>query len=344
MKLMSDKPESKIPAPERLLNLSVYLLERKRPASLREIFSEVEGYDPSKDHDSNRRMFIRDRETLRGLDIETLMEKTTDPATGAETEGYRIDPADFYMERVTFSDAEVEALSRLGARLGKTGAAPLRELEWAVAKAISSGGRRSAAGSFVETVLLNFEPGEDSAKVEAVQTAISERRGLEIKYRAPGTQKGSSRGVDPYGLFLRRGQWYVVGKCHLRGGARMFRLDRLEIEGGALSAARHFDIPANFSLEEYVKRRAPWEFGDERPADVSIRFHPDFFWQARNAWGDLDSVSFDENSRTMRLRSVNEQALFGWLLGFAAGAELLSPRPARERFAAVLKKIIENAG
>jgi proteasome accessory factor B len=340
---MTEKPEPKIPAPERLLNLSVYLLEKKKPVSLREIFSEIEGYDPSKDHDSNRRMFIRDRETLRGLDIEILMEKTSDPVTGADTEGYRIDPGVFYMERVTFSDAEVEALSRLGARLGKSGAAPLRELEWAVAKAISSGGRRSAAGAPFETVLLNFEPGEDSAKVEAVQSAISERRGLEIRYRTPGSTKGSARKVDPYGLFLRRGQWYMVGKCHLRGDARMFRLDRLEIAGGARAEARRFDIPPDFSLEDYVKRRAPWEFGDERPSDVSIRFHPDFFWQARNAWGDLDSVSFNEESLTMRLKSVNEQALFGWLLGFADGAELVSPRPARERFAAVLKQIIGNA-
>jgi predicted DNA-binding transcriptional regulator YafY len=33
--------------------------------------------------------------------------------------------------------------------------------------------------------------------------------------------------VDPYGVMHREGYWYAVGHCHLRGGMRLFRLDRV---------------------------------------------------------------------------------------------------------------------
>jgi predicted DNA-binding transcriptional regulator YafY len=36
------------------------------------------------------------------------------------------------------------------------------------------------------------------------------------------------RSVDPVGFFGGSDGWYLVGWCHLRRAARMFRLDRIE--------------------------------------------------------------------------------------------------------------------
>jgi predicted DNA-binding transcriptional regulator YafY len=49
---------------------------------------------------------------------------------------------------------------------------------------------------------------------------------VRLRYRS-GWSRETEREVDPYGVMHREGYWYTVGHCHLRGGMRLFRLDRV---------------------------------------------------------------------------------------------------------------------
>jgi predicted DNA-binding transcriptional regulator YafY len=70
------------------------------------------------------------------------------------------------------------------------------------------------------------------------------------------------REVDPYGVMHRVGYWYAVGHCHLRGGMRLFRLDRvLEVKmleetfvrpAGLDSSAALLSAVANTQGEEWL--------------------------------------------------------------------------------------------
>jgi len=338
----------RIPTEERLLNLSVFLLSASKPQTLRAIIAQVEGYDRAKDFESNRRMFIRDRKSLADLDIPIRLTKGIDPATGYETEAYTIDPRDFYLPEIRFTDEEAAALAALGRRLsGAKSTPPLRELDWALAKITSAGIRPAAGTPASDNLLLQFDRPDaptDPSLIAAAQEAVAEKRRLRLKYLSPTAGRVIERRVDPYGIFLRRGFWYLYGYCHLRKETRLFRMDRIElIEMPESGAGPEFDPPPGFSIEKQARRRAPWEFGDERPATAEIRFHPDAFWQVQNAWGDLESVSFDEKSLTMTVRAVNETALLSWTLEFADRAEILSPPALRGKIAAILKDIIADA-
>ncbi|MBE3597815.1 MAG: WYL domain-containing protein [Limnochordaceae bacterium] len=57
--------------------------------------------------------------------------------------------------------------------------------------------------------------------------ALRERRQLRIWYHVPTTGHSTERTVDLYGLACVRGRWYAPAHCHLRGGLRSFRLDRV---------------------------------------------------------------------------------------------------------------------
>ena len=53
-------------------------------------------------------------------------------------------------------------------------------------------------------------------------------RGRRVRLRySSGLSRETKREVDPYGVMHREGYWYAVGHCHLRGGMRLFRLDRV---------------------------------------------------------------------------------------------------------------------
>ncbi|MFA6450793.1 MAG: WYL domain-containing protein [bacterium] len=342
------KQKHKIPTVERLINLSVFLLNEKKPQTLRSIVDQVDGFEKDKDFEANRRMFIRDKKALAELGIPVRLAKTTDPLTGYETEAYKINPQDFYLPTILFSEREVGALSELGRRIsGGAGAPPMRELEWALAKIASAAGRPAPGASPGEPVLLQLDRPESAADPEllaALQDAVAERRTVKLRHRA-SAGRSVDRRVDPYGLFLRRGFWYLYGYCRLRKDPRLFRLDRLELlDAPQAGGAPDFEPPAGFSIEEQSRRRAPWEFGDERPTIAGIRFHPDLFWQIRNVWGDLPSVSLNENDYSMAVKSVNNYALISWVLEFADRAEIVSPPALRAKMAETLKGILADAG
>ena len=343
------KTANKIPTVERLINLSVFLLNAKKPRTLRSIIEQVAGYESEKDYESNRRMFIRDKKALGDLGIVIRLAKTDAPLTGYETEAYKIDPRDFYLPTILFSESEVAALIELGRRLsGVTGASPMRELGWALTKIASAAGRPAAGARPAEPVLLQLvrtEPTADPALLTALQDAVVERRAVKLRYNSTSRPRPVDRRVDPYGLFLRRGYWYLYAYCRLRKAPRSFRLDHLELlDTPEPGGGPDFELPAGFSIEKEASRRAPWEFGDERPTTAVIKFHPDVFWQIRNSWGDLDSISLNENECSMTVKSVNNDALISWTLEFADRAEIVSPPALRSKIAGILKGILADAG
>ncbi len=61
-----------------------------------------------------------------------------------------------------------------------------------------------------------------------MSTAALERYRVRLRYQA-ANQDVSEREFDCYGLAWRGGCWYAVGHCHLRGGLRSFRLDRIQL-------------------------------------------------------------------------------------------------------------------
>jgi len=92
------------------------------------------------------------------------------------------------------------------------------------------------------------EPAPAGATVLTLSTAARQGRRVGLRYRSWRGEE-SERDLDPYGLVYRAGRWYVVGWCHLRGGVRVFRLDRVL---AADLRPLTFTPPAGFDSVEYV--------------------------------------------------------------------------------------------
>lgn len=80
----------------------------------------------------------------------------------------------------------------------------------------------------------------------ALSAAAQARQRVQLDYRSARGEP-SRRQFDAYGVAFRGGRWYTVGHCHLRGGLRSFRLDRvLAVQPLPASFGRpgHFDALA----------------------------------------------------------------------------------------------------
>lgn len=134
-------------------------------------------------------------------------------------------------------------------------------------------------------------------------------------------QEVTERLVNPYALALQWGNWYLVGHCHLRGGLRTFRVDRIQqVE----PTGETFEVPSNFSARDYLLRMA-----DERPATcyrVAVRFDPEvahLIRERREEWQELTehadggvTLAFDASDLAWPCR---------WVLTYQDKAIVLSP-------------------
>ena len=182
--------------------------------------------------------------------------------------GYELPPLMF-----TADEALALCLSLLAARRLGLGV-PSVDTEGALAKVERAlpPGLRDQVRAVQETLSWDgSEPRTTPASevVAAFSQAARRGRRLRVRYRSRQGEE-TVRGFDPYGLVYRGGYWYAAGHCHLRGGLRVFRLDRV---AGVELCEETFEPPPGFDALEHVLHSlatAPGEWEVEVLLETSI--------------------------------------------------------------------------
>ncbi len=92
-----------------------------------------------------------------------------------------------------------------------------------------------------------YAPDAGAPFLTSVADAVWESRALDIRYRRWKEPTDVDRRIEPYGLVLKAGRWYVVAGP----GPRTFRVDQiLELT----STGEEFAIPRDFDLPVYWQR------------------------------------------------------------------------------------------
>ena len=75
---------------------------------------------------------------------------------------------------------------------------------------------------------VDIELGDAAASaLDDLRAASELREQVEITYYAFGRDDSSVRVIEPAGVFITGGQWYVSAWCHLARDERLFRVDRI---------------------------------------------------------------------------------------------------------------------
>jgi predicted DNA-binding transcriptional regulator YafY len=164
--------------------------------------------------------------------------------------------AGFKLPPMMFTDDEALALSvgLLAARhLGLSdSAAAIASAQAKLERVLPQALRRHvrAVDESVTLELSRVASPADNAAFATIAEAAQARRRVHMAYRS-GKGETSERDFDPYGLLLRGGQWYVAGACHLRGGLRSFRLDRVT---GVRMLDTGFERPPGFDVARHLSQ------------------------------------------------------------------------------------------
>jgi len=307
---------------ERLTNLLALLLETPMPLSLVEIAGELDGQYPD-EHSARRAAFERDKASLRdiGVPIETEM---VDGGEYAGQTRYRIDRGAYELDDLDLDADEMRALQVAVAAV-RTGSSTAQDAIWKLGGAI--GGEHPSVSAVLP----------DRPELPVIRSAVAQRSSIEFSYR------GASRRVDPWGVLLRGGFWYVVGHDHVRDAKRTFRVDRFDGgaaaiavgEPGAFHRPDSFDPRTAFPSDPKQIGHAPDDGVDARVLIDGLRAGA----VERELGSDRVVERLDNGDIEVIVPATNVDAFRSWVLGLLEHAVVLGPPDIRDDIVAWLRAV-----
>jgi proteasome accessory factor B len=310
---------------ERLLNLVAALLDTERALSAEEIRHRVEGYGGTADA-AFRRSFERDKDELRTMGIPVTVENV--PGQDPPVLGYRIRRRDYVGADPDLSPDELAAL-HLATGLVRLGDADTSSAFWKMGGVPTDDTDPDDARGAPRVAV----PGDDN--LAPLFSAAAERRTARFRYH------DVDREVEPFRVAFTRGHWYVTGYDRVRGGERLYRVDRIHgrVELGPPDA---FVVPPDARVE--VALRA-WELGDGESIEARLRVDADQAVWARHDLGpDAHVATHADGSMEFALHVRNPDAFRSYALTFLDHAVVVSPPALRDDLIAWARSLVGPDG
>ena len=290
---------------ERLINLTLALLSSKRYLTKSEIFKNVAGYSGSAE--TMERMFERDKDDLRNLGVRIEV-RALDPLF-EDDQGYLIDSKTFQINPNDFSKEEILLLT-MAANLWH-GSALQHDSKAALLKIQSLDGL--VATNTVTSPVV--EDSEDSKKLLLIFDAVERCVSLEFEY------KGIVRQVKPYGIYTRRGFWYLAAQEN--DVVKSFKVIRIGEQIKVTSKSQGFTKPAEFKLSTFIEGlNAP----TTSKAEVRIRKNQALALRKRYKVEEIDS-DWDQ----VFIDYIFEEDLIESLLWYGSNVVVISPKTIRDQ-------------
>jgi predicted DNA-binding transcriptional regulator YafY len=253
--------------------------------------------------------------------------------------GYRL--LDGYRVRLNgLSSTEAEALFLAGLTrqavdmgLGPAAAGARKKLLAALPETMRSGAMRAR---FHLDAPAWFAEGETLAHLPIVADAVWNERPIRMRYRSREAEK--RRRVEPLGIVLKGGAWYLVARSG--GGMRTYRISRI-LDLDVLDG--RFEYPEAFDLDAYWTESTRRYEAGLHPNRAELRLSPwalevmDEFLPPYVRTGAVISQEADERGWrrvTLSVGSVAHAAME--ILRFGANAEVIGPPELRAQMAEVV--------
>lgn len=307
---------------ERLTNLLALLLETLEPLSLVEVAGELEAQYPE-GIQARRAAFERDKSALReiGIPIETSI------VEGGQYAGqtrYRIDRSAYELADLDLEPEEMRALQVAVAAV-HTGSSLGQDAIWKL------------GGDLVERSVAVSAQLPDRPELPTIRAAVAARSPISFTY------SDERRTVEPWGILLRHGHWYVIGHDRKRSAIRTFRVDRIN---GTIDveAPGAFERPPDFDPREAFPADPKLIGQDAHDVDALVRVDA---VRAAAVERELGSERVrrrgEDGSVDVAVPAANLDAFRSWVIGLVEHAVVLDPPEVRNHVVEWLRAAAESS-
>ena len=306
-------------AVERLINLALYLADAREPVTAERIRADVFGYPSLAEQDDAAffRMFERDKDQLRTAGF--LIE-------GDERGRYLLDRARTFAAPLALSAEEAAAVRAAGTAMLGDPSFPYREdLRLALAK-LATGIDTDAVPAAAR--LADEDPARQGAVVAELSSAAT--RGKRARFAYTNSYGATApHDLEPYGLFLHDGRWYVVGRDVARDETRTYAVARIAdlTVDTARPASRDFERPCDFDVRRYVM--LPFQYGPAAEEfEAMLSFAPEVAWRGASltaGQGELTDAADGSGALEWRIRARSRARLMRFVVESGPGIAVTDP-------------------
>lgn len=322
---------------ERLLNLTIALVNATSAMTKQQIRTSVAGYDQAPTTEAFERMFERDKDTLRDLGVPVV---TVDSGGHADEIGYRVDQDAYALGSLDLTPAELGVLS-LAARLWQD-----RSIATDTSRAMTKI-RAADATEAATDVVAGLAPRVSAAgsAYGPLLDAIAAASAVTFRYRAASTGEVATRVVEPWRVAVRGGGWYLIGHDRERQATRAYRLSRVVGSVRRTGAAGAFSVPEEVDVDALLSASGG---GPDGGRTALLAVLPDRAGAVRARGRVLDQeVRLGDPPGGAQVRDVvevgftNAVAAADEIAGYGAAVLVLEPADLRE---AVVERLHQAAG
>jgi predicted DNA-binding transcriptional regulator YafY len=315
----------------RLLQI-LLLLQTRRQLTARELAEELE---------VSLRTIYRDVEALAAAGVPVYADQ-------GRAGGYRL--VDGYRTKLTgLTEGEAAALFLVGmpgpaAALGLTEQTSAAELKLLAALAPD---QRDRAGRLKNRFHLDmpawYREAEDSPYLSAVAEAVLHDRRVKVLYRRWEAPREVERLLEPYGLVLKNGSWYVVAATP--GGVRTYRVsnileltptDEVFTRPPGFELARHWQE----HLDEFEQRRFTGGAVVKISAELVVRLSDLSATLLLKAIADAEAEPAEDGSITVAVPIESIANAATQLIRYGNLLEVLEPPELRTRIAQIAESLV----
>ncbi|WP_197321805.1 YafY family protein [Saccharomonospora sp. NB11] len=191
-----------------------------------------------------------------------------------------------------------------------------------------------------------FRPAEDTAHLAELAKAVWEETRLRVRYRPSGAEREVERTLDPLGLVLKAGVWYLVAR--VEKSIRTYRVARMT---NVEPLTERTERPEDFDLARWWAESSARFERSLRRLPVRVKLSPAgvralaTVLDAELAAAALDGARPTTDGWTEAVVEFEApDVAVGQLLALGTEVEVLEPASVRQEFAAVARRIAERHG
>ena len=301
---------------ERLINLTLAMLATKKYLTKSEIFNTVAGYTGTAE--TMERMFERDKDELRELGIEIEV-GGLDPLF-EDDQGYLIRSETFQLDSSAFENEELLYLT-MAVNLWHDSALQANS-KAALLKIQSLSGP-------IESNSVNLPMIRDAENSKTLATAFES---VEKRYALNFQYKGIDRNVQPYGLYIQDGFWYLV--ANEADAIKSFKLQRIEGELRKVGKVSSFIKPTEFDLATFLAKSRSVK---KEVAVLRVRKNQGHALRSKYAVTEIDD-EWDQ----MSVEYGFDQEIIQTILWYGSNVLVESPEKLRSDIKLRLKELING--
>lgn len=293
---------------DRLVSILVVLLRKER----------VQARELAEMFEVSVRTILRDVEAINLAGIPIVTYQGAKGGIGI-AEGFRLD-------RSVLTRDEIASVITLLKGMARTIPDKKSEVLMEKFKNTLSKSQLDTLDSKVNQVVIDLVPWGESQGLKEnmahIKKAIEDKREISFLYLDSEGNR-TDRRVEPYSLVLKSQKWYMYGWCCTRQDFRLFKLSRIK---------DLFVLDKTFNPREVIMEDMPWDGEWAKPGNL-VSLVLVFEKEMENIvfeWFGEDVVKCDDGRLMAKADLPENNWLYGFLLSFGAGVEVLNPPHIRQ--------------